>query len=168
MAWSVNVMDQWLGQTKESVDVLWPVWYVAPQVMHWDVYNYKYKRLDVDQIVWPISQSQSQMFNGTAANVKHLTSHLLTSEVMRLHSYYDPISEENLSTDSFSGPFNPLQTSSPITTPKSPSPRRNANRTHDQKHIFYNINLLITQRCGSQEGEKQSAYPHHQPEKYFR
>lgn len=36
-------------------------------------------------------------------------------------SYYDPISEVNLSGDSLNGHFNPLQTSSPVSNPKTPT-----------------------------------------------
>ena len=48
-------------------------------------------------------------------------------------SYYDPISEVNLSGDSLNGQFNPLQTSSPVSNPKTPSPNQKQQNFHHAK-----------------------------------
>ena len=46
------------------------------------------------------TRSIVQMFNGAAENVKHLTSHLLPSEVMRLHGVIMTQSESKCCADS--------------------------------------------------------------------
>ena len=47
-------------------------------------------------------------------------------------SYYDPISE-NLSGDALNGHFNLLQTSSPVSNPKTPSPNQKQQKYHHAK-----------------------------------
>ena len=49
-------------------------------------------------------------------------------------SYYDPISEVNFSGDSLNGHFIPLQTSSPVSNPKTPSPNQKEKYHHAKQN----------------------------------
>ena len=58
-------------------------------------------------------------------------------------SYFDPISEVNLSGDSLNGHFNPLQTSSPVSNPKTPSPNQKQQNYHHAKNLRLILPLIL-------------------------